>query len=38
LFASPPTVANEQLAELTHRLIVRALERRPRSLVMSPSA
>jgi DNA repair protein RecO (recombination protein O) len=38
LFASLPRVANEQLAELTHRLIVRALERRPRSLVMSPSA
>jgi DNA repair protein RecO (recombination protein O) len=35
-FMSMPSLANEQLAELNHRLIVRALERRPRSLVISP--
>ena len=35
-FGQLPEQAEAQLAELTHRLIVRALERRPRTLVASP--
>ncbi|MFS8084453.1 MAG: DNA repair protein RecO [Acidobacteriota bacterium] len=36
VFQQLPTACQAQLADLTHRLIVRALERRPRTLVAAP--